>query len=96
QEFCISNIFSEKILCLLYCQGIGLLLFGGCKRRSSSKITCHSSATITQYFKLLKKLKSDSLDFDNITIGGDKLITEIEEAKFAKNKYSWGLSFNGL
>lgn len=65
------------------------------KPKSLQIITGHSSRTITFYFKHFRKLVSDSLDFEDIIIGGEGIIVEIDEAKFGKNKYHRGHPVNG-
>lgn len=58
-------------------------------------ITGQSKPTITAYLKFFRQLVCDSLDFEDIVIGGDNVIVEIDESKFGKNKYHRGHSVNG-
>ena len=67
----------------------------GVKSTNLIKITGHSSQTITKYCHYLRQMVADSLDFEDIIIGGEGVIVEIDESKFGKIKHNRGHSVNG-
>ena len=67
----------------------------GVKTLNLITITGHSSQTITNYCHSLRKMVSDSLGFEDIVIGGENIVVEIDESKFGKIKHNRGHSVNG-
>ena len=67
----------------------------GVKSKALQIITGHSTKTIAYYFTHFRMLVSDSLDLEDIIIGGEGITVEIDEAKFGKNKYHRGHPVNG-
>jgi transposase-like protein len=57
--------------------------------------TGHSRSTISAFYSHLRQLVNDSLDDDDTQVGGDGIIIEIDESKFAKRKYDRGHRVNG-
>jgi transposase-like protein len=77
-----------------------ILLLGYCWLSKMSNETLlmimqHSSATITAYFEYFRQLVADSLDLEDMVIGGDGVVVEIDEAKFGKRKHHRGHSVEG-
>ncbi|KII73347.1 hypothetical protein RF11_05063 [Thelohanellus kitauei] len=52
--------------------------------------TSNYKRTITLYKKYLRQLVSDSIDFNDLKIGGDGIVVEINETKIDKNKHHRG------
>ena len=67
----------------------------GIKSSQLGLITGHSTNTISNYSSYLRQLVADSLDFEDLIIGGPGIIVEIDESKFGKNKYHRGHPVNG-
>ena len=67
----------------------------GVKTLGLINISSHSSQTITNYCHYFRQIVGDSLDFEDIIIGGENVIVEIDESKFGKRKYNRGHDVNG-
>jgi transposase-like protein len=67
----------------------------GLKHKSAMMITGHADKTITAMFGYLRQLVGDSLDEEDLVIGGPGIVVEIDEAKFGKRKYNVGHAVNG-
>lgn len=55
----------------------------------------NSSATVTTFTSHFRQLVADSLDFEDLIIGGENVIVEVDEAKFGKRKFNRGHHVEG-
>lgn len=75
---------------------IGYLWLSGCNRAVMTKMTSHSSTTITEFINYYRQLISISLNDEDQIIGGPGIIVEIDESKFGKRKYNRGHKVEGV
>ena len=91
-----KNSFFEKSK--LKCSQIlrlGLLWLSKLSASSIKSLTGHIKPTVTSFMYFYHQLVIDSLDTDDITIGGDGIIVKIDESKFGKRKYHQGHRVEG-
>lgn len=74
---------------------IGYLWLSGCTHSMILSMTGHSSRTITDFLHFYRQLISESIDEDDMLIGGEGVEVEIDESKFAKRKYHRGRMVEG-
>ena len=74
---------------------IGYLWLSECSRTTILSMTGHSTSTITDYLGHYRDLITGNLGTDATIIGGDGVIVEIDESKFAKRKYHRGHRVEG-
>ena len=64
-------------------------------RDTLCKLGGFSTATVTDFFGYLRSLVSDSLDEEDIVIGGPGIVVEVDESKFGKRKHNRGHHVEG-
>jgi transposase-like protein len=74
---------------------IGYYWLAKVSRDAIVDITGHSSATVTKMLGYYRQLVGDSLDMEDLVIGGRDIIVEIDEAKFGKRKFNRGHAVDG-
>jgi hypothetical protein len=52
--------------------------------------------TVTEFFVYLRELVADSLEEEDIVIGGEGIVVELDESKFGKRKYNRGHHVEGV
>jgi hypothetical protein len=68
----------------------------GITHDSLCRIGGFSEHTVTEFTRDLQTLVSDSLDEEDIVIGGQGIIVELDESKFGKRKYNRGHHVEGV
>ena len=54
------------------------------------QMTNHSATTLTSFFAFFRQLVAEDIDEHREVIGGENIVVEIDESKFAKRKYHRG------
>jgi hypothetical protein len=63
---------------------------------TSFRVTGHSSATITAFYRHFRQLVSSTLEEEDSMIGGPGIIVELDETKLGKRKYHRGHRVDGV
>jgi transposase-like protein len=74
---------------------IGYLWLTKCSHTSVQLITGCSSATVTHFTTLFRRLVVDEVEENEGQIGGNDVIVEVDESKFGKRKYHRGHHVEG-
>jgi hypothetical protein len=88
--FANSKLPCNKILQIAY------LFLAECKHKSIATTTDFSKPTITKFLVCFRQMVSCALDTDDMVIGGQGVVVEVDESKFGKRKYHRGHHVKGV
>ena len=90
-----GSFFSGSRLTCCEVMYIGYLWLTRCSHSTVLLHTGHSSNTITDYLGYFRGLVSETIDSDDMIIGGQGVVVQVDETKIGKRKYHRGHRVEG-
>jgi ISXO2-like transposase domain len=90
-----SFFAGHKLLCSQILH-LAHLWLGKVPVRYSIEATGHSSTTVCSIHQYFRELVSDSVEIEDVIIGGQGIVIEIDETKLGKRKYNRGHPVEGV
>jgi transposase-like protein len=90
-----NSFFAKNRISLDDTLYLAYLWICGCSYSTTLAMTSHSSNTIVGYFGFFRQLVTDSLEEEDVVVGGPGVVVEVDESKFGKRKYHRGKYVEG-
>jgi transposase-like protein len=84
-----NHIKPHQVMHLAY------LWLTNCSTETMMQHTGHNSTTVTSYKKYFRQIVTEALESDDLIIGGEGIVVQIDESKFGKRKYNRGHRVDG-
>ena len=91
-----GSIFARSKLSCNEVMLVGYLWLAECSHKTIMRTTGFSKPTVTKFLEYFRQLVGCHLDTDDMIIGGEGIIVEIDESKFGKRKYHRGHQVEGV
>jgi ISXO2-like transposase domain len=91
-----GTIFSKSKLSCNEVLQMAYFWLAECKHKSIGITTGFSKPTVTKFLEYFRQVVSCALDPDDMIIGGEGVVVEIDESKFGKRKYHRGHHVEGV
>lgn len=91
-----GTFFSKQKLSFSEIMFLGYLWLCQASIKTISILTGHSSTTICSFQKYFRQLVADSLDLEDVIVGGPGVVVELDESKLGKRKYNRGHRVDGV
>jgi transposase-like protein len=75
---------------------LAYLWLSGCTHKTAMVHTGHSKPTITDYYSHFNQLVAEDLNEEDLQIGGENIVVEVDETKLGKRKYHRGHHVDGV
>jgi transposase-like protein len=91
----VGSFFSKNRLRCNEIMHLAYLWLTGCTSETMLHHVGHSTATISAYRQYFRQLVAEMVDSDDMIIGGQGIIVQVDETKIGKRKYNRGRRVDG-